>query len=120
MTKTVIITGGSRGIGAACAFEFATEKYNITLVGRNSEKLDKVAIECEKKGASGVLVIAQDLSKTSELFTIIDRTVKLFGQINVLINNAGTMKPGGLEDQTEENFDFVMAVNCKERFNTYI
>lgn len=113
MVKTVIITGASRGIGAACARLFAKNKYNLTLVGRNEEKLAAVKQECIKNGASSVITISQDLSRTNELHTIIDKTVESFGSIDVLINNAGTMKPGGLEDQTEENFDFVMAVNCK-------
>ena len=113
MAKTVIITGASAGIGAACARLFATKGYNLSLVARNEEKLASVKIKCQENGANSVLAISQDLSKTNELGSIVDKTVSQFGTIDVLINNAGTMKPGGLEDQTLADFDFVMAVNCK-------
>lgn len=52
MAKTVIITGGSRGIGAACARKYAENGYNVVVVGRDSEKLTKVKTDCEKLGAA--------------------------------------------------------------------
>jgi len=113
MAKTVIITGGSRGIGAACARKYAENGFNVVIVGRDSKKLDNVKTDCEKLGAAGVLTISFDLSQTDKLGEIIDQAVCEFGGIDILINNAGTMKPGGLEDQKNQDFDFVMAINCK-------
>ena len=54
MAKTVIITGGSRGIGAACARKFAENAFNVVVVGRDPEKLAKVKNDCEKLGAAGL------------------------------------------------------------------
>ena len=54
-----------------------------------------------------------DLSETERLHEIVDLAMSKFGRLDVLVNNAGTMRPGGLESQTSADFDFVMAVNCK-------
>ena len=132
MTKVAIITGSSRGIGASCALEFAKKGYKLALQGRDTGKLADVKEKCLKSGSPGVLTIELDLSETEKLETLIQKTVTEFGRIDVLgllgniserlrsgvfkqckVNNAGTMRPGGLEDQTSEDFDFVMAVNCK-------
>ena len=53
MAKTVIITGGSRGIGAACARKYAENGFNVAVVGRDSKKLAQVKADCEKLGAAG-------------------------------------------------------------------
>ena len=53
MAKTVIITGGSRGIGAACARKYAENGFNVVVVGRDSKKLAQVKADCEKLGAAG-------------------------------------------------------------------
>jgi len=113
MNKVAIITGSSRGIGASCALEFAKKGYKLALQGRDTGKLTEIKEKCLKNGCSGVLMIALDLSETEKLETLIQKTVTEFGRIDVLVNNAGTMRPGGIEDQTSEDFDFVMAVNCK-------
>ena len=53
MAKTVIITGGSRGIGAACARKYTENGFNVVIVGRDTKKLDNVKTDCEKLGAAG-------------------------------------------------------------------
>ena len=112
MTKVAIITGSSRGIGAACAFKFAAKGYSLTIQGRDADKLAEVEKKCVELGGQ-VLALNFDLSKTERLHEIVDQTIAKFGRLDILVNNAGMMKPGGLEDQTSDDFDFVMAVNCK-------
>ena len=65
ISKTAIITGSSRGIGAATAVLFAKKGFNVVIQGRNAEKLQGVKEECEKAGAAGVLVVELELSKTA-------------------------------------------------------
>merc|ERR1711953_486108 len=111
-TKTVVITGASRGIGAAIARAFAERGWNIVIQGRSKEKLGAVTKECTELGGN-VASIELDLSETERVHEVVDLAIEKFGRLDVLVNNAGTMRPGGLEDQTSEDFDFVMAVNCK-------
>ncbi|CBY19763.1 unnamed protein product [Oikopleura dioica] len=113
MAKTAIITGSSRGIGAAAAVLFAKKGYNVVLQGRNAEKLQAVKQACEEAGSPGVLVVELELSNTAELPKLVDETVAQFGGIDVLVNNAGMGIFGNLEDQTSEILDKVLAVNVK-------
>ncbi|CBY36794.1 unnamed protein product [Oikopleura dioica] len=113
MAKTAIITGSSRGIGAASAVLFARKGYNVVVQGRNAEKLQGVKEECEKAGAAGVLVVELELSKTADLPRLVDETVAKFGGIDVLVNNAGFAKFGNLEEQTSDDLDSILAVNLK-------
>jgi len=113
MAKTAIITGSSRGIGAATAILFSKKGFNVVLQGRNAEKLKGVKEECEKAGAAGVLVVELELSKIAELPRLVDETIAKFGGIDVLVNNAAFAKFGNLEEQTSEDLDSIFAVNLK-------
>ena len=84
MTKVAIITGSSRGIGAACALEFAKKGYKLALQGRDTGKLADIKEKCLTSGSPGVLTIALDLSETEKLETLIQKTVTEFGRIDVL------------------------------------
>ena len=84
MTKVAIITGSSRGIGAACALEFAKKGYKLALQGRDTGKLADIKEKCSKNGSPGVLTIALDLSETQKLDSLIQKTVTEFGRIDVL------------------------------------
>ena len=84
MAKVAIITGSSRGIGAACALEFAKKGYKLALQGRDTGKLADIKEQCLKNGSPGVLTIALDLSETQKLETLIQKTVTEFGRIDVL------------------------------------
>jgi len=84
MAKVAIITGSSRGIGAACALEFAKKGYKLALQGRDTGKLANIKEQCLKNGSPGVLTIALDLSETQKLETWIQKTVTEFGRIDVL------------------------------------
>jgi 3-oxoacyl-[acyl-carrier protein] reductase len=84
--KVVAITGGSEGIGRATALRFAMEGANVALLARRPDPLAKTASEVE---ALGVQVLAVTGDATKDMTRFIDETVKRFGRVDVLVNNAG-------------------------------
>lgn len=86
--KTVIITGASSGIGKACAFSFARAGANVVISARNASNLKLVADELEKNNFP-VLPVPADVSREEDCSRMVDEAVKKFGEVNVLINNAG-------------------------------
>ncbi|KAG6439588.1 hypothetical protein O3G_MSEX000900 [Manduca sexta] len=111
--KVVIVTGASTGIGAATAIQFAKEGADVTLVGRNEDKLTKVSAECAKYGKNP-LVIKADVSKDDEAKTIVARTIQTFGKLDVLVNNAGIFIPDDiLEPNYMETFDLTINTNLR-------
>ena len=84
--KVVAVTGGSEGIGRATALRFAMEGANVALLARRPEPLGKTAGEIE---ALGVQVLAVTGDATKDMARFIDETVKRFGRVDVLVNNAG-------------------------------
>ncbi|XP_076092295.1 3-oxoacyl-[acyl-carrier-protein] reductase FabG-like [Mytilus galloprovincialis] len=117
--KVTIITGASSGIGESTALLFAESKAKVVLAARNVENLEKVASLCKTKGLSDsdVLVIQCDVTSEDNLKTLVDETVKKFGRIDVLINNAGKGTPGNVMVTPEATLDDIMNVNFKSIYN---
>jgi len=88
MRPVAIITGASRGIGKSIALELAKYQYNFSLVARDRDNLRKIEDELSRKGAE-VLSIPIDLADETVAGHIVDQTIRHFGKIDVLINNAG-------------------------------
>ncbi|CAK1590630.1 unnamed protein product [Parnassius mnemosyne] len=108
--KVVIITGASSGIGAATAVLFSKEGAYVVLVGRNETKLNDVASRCVTKH----LIVKADVSKEPEVKNIVDQTINEFGNIDVLINNAGLVRYGSVGMGNMLNaYDEVMATNMR-------
>ncbi|XP_030029035.1 uncharacterized oxidoreductase TM_0325 [Manduca sexta] len=113
VNKVVIVTGASSGIGAATAVRFAQEGANVALVGRNQERLSKVAEDCAKFGRNP-LVIKADVSKDDEARSIVAKTVEVFGKLDILVNNAGIFKHDNIQNPDfMEIFDSIMATNMR-------
>jgi len=87
--KTVIITGASSGIGKACAEEFAKRGANLILGARQYVTLCEIAQDLEKKYNIKAIAVACDVSKEKDCEVLIHQATKIFGRIDVLINNAG-------------------------------
>ncbi|CAH0579146.1 unnamed protein product [Chrysodeixis includens] len=105
--KVVIVTGSSSGIGAAIAIKLAEHGAKVVLVGRNQKKLDQVARKCNNP-----LVITAEVTKQEDVKRIINDTVKHFGKLDILINNAGISNPSSiLDDNAIETFKQTMATN---------
>ncbi|MCU4166348.1 SDR family oxidoreductase [Carboxylicivirga caseinilyticus] len=86
--KVIIITGASSGIGLACAKEFAGRGAKLALAARSEDKLQDIKTELQEKGTE-VITIKTDVSVEADCKHMIDETVKAFGKIDILINNAG-------------------------------
>ena len=109
--NVVIITGASSGIGRALAYQLADEGAYLSLAARNSERLDQVTGECQKRGGKAI-AIQTDVSEQSQCNRLIQRTVEEYGCIDTLINNAGqTMWACFDELETLIPLEIIMQVN---------
>ncbi|XP_011564381.3 3-oxoacyl-[acyl-carrier-protein] reductase FabG [Plutella xylostella] len=114
--KTVLITGASSGIGAATAIAFAKEGVNVAIIGRNQEKLAITVSQCAENGQVPLVMVA-DVTKDEDLIRAVDTTVKQFGGINVLVNNAGLMRFASiLDDNIMEAYDQTFDTNLRAIF----
>ena len=110
MTKTIFVTGGSRGIGEAVVRR-AAGKYNVCFTYRSSE--DKAKALEQELGALGVVSVYCDVRSAESVQKAVDFAKKRFGKIDVLVNNAGISRSGLLIDTSESDWDEVFAVNTK-------
>lgn len=105
--KVALITGGSRGIGKACALSLADEGCNIAICARGKEALDEAAKEIAAKGVE-VLAVEADVTNPADLKNFVAKAVEKFGRIDILVNNAGTGRLSDLMQLPEEEFRWNM------------
>jgi NAD(P)-dependent dehydrogenase (short-subunit alcohol dehydrogenase family) len=111
MTKVALITGAGTGVGRAAVLALAGAGYAITLVGRRRGPLEDVAAEAAAKGVKTLVAIA-DVSKPDEVRAAFDNTIKTFGRLDVVFNNAGVGAPPiPLEDLSFEQWKTVVDIN---------
>ena len=113
--KVALISGGGTGIGRAIALAFAREGASVALAGRRLEKLRAVTGEVKKLGGKASAVEC-DVTRAKDVERAVRETVKQFGRLNVLVNNAGALHVSTVESITEEEWDRVMTVNVKGPF----
>ena len=114
--KVVLVTGGSRGIGQACALAFAREGAMVVInYAGNEEAAQKTLAEIEKLGAKGK-ALKFDVSSAQACQEAIDGIVKDLGKLDVLVNNAGIAIDGLVMRVSEEDFDRQLDVNLKGAF----
>lgn len=109
--KTVIITGGSEGVGAATARKFAEHGANLVLVARSKRNLDRIAEELREK--TRVEIVAMDISDTDACINLFKKAEFEFGDINILVNNAGYHERGPVESVSVEDLSAMIDVNLK-------
>ncbi|MBR0260522.1 MAG: SDR family oxidoreductase [Selenomonadaceae bacterium] len=109
---TVIITGGTSGIGLATAKIFLAHDFNCMLVGRSRERFDKIQSEL----VGNFEFISADVRKVEDCEKIISRTAEIFGGVDVLINSAGIYHEGAITSTDEKIFDDIFSTNVKGTF----
>ena len=109
--KNVLITGGSRGIGKKCVYEFSNAGYRVFLNYNNSQS-DAEQISKE----TGAVIIKADISKSDEVKKMADFIHENYGKIDVLVNNAGIAQQKLFTDITEADWDRMFDVNIKGMF----
>lgn len=117
MNKTVFITGSSRGIGKACALEFARNGWNIVINCRNN----RTAMETTEKEilSQGVpcLALQGDVGDHATVLSFYEEIKRTFGTLDVLINNAGISKIGLLQDMSPEEWNEIITTNLTSVYN---
>lgn len=108
--KVVLITGGSSGIGKACACAFGKEGAKIVITGRNKEKLEEAKNALQSSGINCVAIEA-DVSSKTDCIAMVDKTLDSFGRLDVLINNAGISMRALFEEAEVEVIEKVMQIN---------
>ncbi|KAA6205550.1 MAG: SDR family NAD(P)-dependent oxidoreductase [Candidatus Tokpelaia sp.] len=120
LNKVALVTGSSRGIGAAVAKRLAADGFSV-IINYAGRVDDANAVVKEIKAAGGhAAAIRADISVPAEVSALFNQAVALFGRVDVLVNNAGIMQPGfvNLADTDDALFDKLIAINLKGTFNT--
>jgi len=113
--KVTLVTGATSGIGRACALRFARAGASVAAVGRNQEALTALSKEVEKISGT-IRTIRADLSQEAEAQHVISQTLDHFGGIDVLVNAAGHISSGTIEETSLEAWDAMLNINLRAVF----
>ena len=117
MTRTAIVTGASRGIGAAVAERLAQDGFSVVVNYAGSEAEASALVKKIKADGGRAITVQADVSKPVEVARMFAATEKEFGGTDVLVNNAGIMTLASVADTDDAMFDRLIAVNLKGTFN---
>ncbi len=113
--KNLIVTGGAAGFGRQTAIDAAKRGANVIIIDRNIEGLQEVVAEFPEYP---IKAYKMDIGKTAEAEEVLNKIIDDYGQIHILINNAGIPSKKPLEELSEEEWDSVIDVNLKGIYNT--
>jgi 3-oxoacyl-[acyl-carrier protein] reductase len=114
--KCVLVTGGSRGIGAAIVKRLASEGANVALTYSNSPERANEVVKAAQASGIHSLAIQADSADASAVVAAVERTVSELGGIDILVNNAGILVTGPLENFKLSHFDRTLAINVRAVF----
>ena len=110
--QVAIVTGSTMGIGLAIAKELAKEGCNIVISSRTKKDVEKASKEIQKLGVDAIGITA-DVSNPIDVRNLVKETMKKFGRIDILINNAGVIVYKDFKDSTQKEDDYIVDVNLK-------
>jgi 3-oxoacyl-[acyl-carrier protein] reductase len=113
--KVAIVTGGSRGIGAAIAGVLAEHGAAVVVSARDADRLQRAVRELEERGASALGIVA-DAGKREDADRLVEAARTRFGRLDLLVNNAGITRDGLLIRMKDEDWDRVMETNLRGAF----
>ncbi|WP_029330858.1 3-oxoacyl-[acyl-carrier-protein] reductase [Exiguobacterium oxidotolerans] len=116
MSKVALVTGASRGIGAAIATRLATDGFKVVVnYAGSTEKAEAVVADIIASGGEAIAIQA-DVAKADQVKALVKQTVDAFGQLDCVVNNAGITRDGLLMRMKEADFDAVIDTNLKGAF----
>ncbi len=113
--KVAIITGATKGIGEACAHEFAKEGAKVVVTGRSVDLGEQVVADVKANGGDALFVRC-DIGQKAQIDALIQATVDHYGTIDIVVNNAGVNHSADFFDISEDDWDWVMSVDLKGTF----
>jgi len=113
--KIAIVTGSSSGIGKAIALTFGKEGASVVVAARRKDSCEKTAAQIRKNGGDA-MAIQTDVTDEAQVERLITETVKRYGRLDLLVNNAGIGGGGRIESTSTETFDRVMNTNLRGTF----
>jgi len=112
-----LVTGASSGIGEATARALAAEGAKVAVAARRLERLERLAEEIGKGGQTA-LAIESDITDQEQAITAVERTADELGRLDIVVNNAGVMLLGPIEDAPTEEWERMIEINLKGLINT--
>jgi len=109
--KTVVITGASAGVGAACARAFAAQNAKLVLVARGESALNSIAEELREH--CEVLPVIMDVASNQDCLTLLEKAESAFGAVHIIVNNAGMHSRGDLEKVVPEDVAAMVDINLR-------
>ncbi len=109
--RVAIMTGGSKGLGAAMAAGLASAGANVVLASRHLDEVQQVAAAIAHDYGHKAIGVACDVTKPAEVEALVQATIQQFGQIDILVNNAGINIRGPIDELTYEQFKQVQDIN---------
>src|SRR5258708_24191818 len=114
--KIVLVTGGSRGIGAAIAKRLAADGATVAITYAKDVKAASAVVEAIERNGGKAVAIQADAANAEAVKSAVEKTVATFGQLDVLVNNAGTAIPKPFDETTLEEMDRVIDINVRGVF----
>lgn len=113
--KVAIVTGGGSGIGEATSIRFSSEGAAVIVADMRFRKAEAVANQINDEGGHAT-AIEVDVSIAESVEALVDKTLSQYGRLDVMFNNAGTLRPGSVVDLEVDDWDLVMGVNVRSVF----